>query len=166
MQHFLETAMMLDKRYIEERIQTTFLNFKPVDNFNTAIVNDGSTIALSAAMPGLVGATMRKGGRYAALRLEISQKKEGACFSADSGSVTVKMFNMIVKEIGPLVLKNGFFFSGKTLMEHLKGNISLLSDRTCLVHFNNKKEKIENLPDLVPDEADVFFNACLLQEPA
>ena len=51
--------------YFDNRIQTIFFNGKPVDNVKTARVNNGARIALSAAMPGLVGAVFRKGGHYA-----------------------------------------------------------------------------------------------------
>ena len=50
----------LDQSYFDERIQTLFLNSKPVDDPATAVVKDNAILALSAAMPGLVGATFRK----------------------------------------------------------------------------------------------------------
>jgi hypothetical protein len=58
----------LSPEYLEERIQTIFLDGRPVDDVNSAIIEDGSTLALSAAMPGLAGATLRKGGYYAPMR--------------------------------------------------------------------------------------------------
>lgn len=67
----------LPETYLEQRIQTLFLNARPVDDVNTTLIQDGSTLALSAAMPGLLGATMRKGGWYAAFRKDISQSAEG-----------------------------------------------------------------------------------------
>ena len=47
--------------YLEGRIRTIFLNGKPVDEIDTAIVGPGDTLALSAAMPGLVGAYASRG---------------------------------------------------------------------------------------------------------
>ena len=58
--------------YLENRVQTLFLNGKPVDDVDAMRVSDGSILALSAAMPGLAGATLRKGGKYAAFRQQIS----------------------------------------------------------------------------------------------
>ena len=58
--------------YFEERIQTIFLDNKPVDDVTKTVVRDGSVMALSAAMPGLVGATFRKGGQYSWMRKAIS----------------------------------------------------------------------------------------------
>jgi hypothetical protein len=47
-----------------EKIQSIMLDGKPVDDISSALIHDGSTLALSAAMPGLVGATLRRGGAY------------------------------------------------------------------------------------------------------
>jgi hypothetical protein len=79
MSTFLKDRMGLSAQYIEERISTIFLNGKPVDNLETAIIEKGSTLALSSAMPGLVGATLRRKGFYASLRSAITydRKAEG-----------------------------------------------------------------------------------------
>ncbi len=55
----------LDREYVAARITTIFMDNRPVDDINVAMVHDGAKIALSGAMPGLVGATMRSGGFYA-----------------------------------------------------------------------------------------------------
>jgi hypothetical protein len=69
---FLCATLGIDEDYVEGRISTIFLDSKPVDDLDTSIVDDGAVLALSAAMPGLVGATMRRGGYYAAMRSAIS----------------------------------------------------------------------------------------------
>jgi len=65
----------LSQEYLEERIQTILLDGRPVDDVESAIVKQESTLALSAALPGLVGATLRKGGYYAPLRSHISHSE-------------------------------------------------------------------------------------------
>src|SRR5690349_16233437 len=67
----------LDEAYVARRITTIFLDNSPIDDVHRAIVKDGSTIALSGAMPGLVGATMRCGGYYAAMRGAITRLDGG-----------------------------------------------------------------------------------------
>ncbi|WP_054693113.1 hypothetical protein [Desulfosarcina cetonica] len=62
---FLCDQLGISDAYLDQRIQTLFLNARPVDDVDGAILQDGATLALSAAMPGLLGATMRKGGHYA-----------------------------------------------------------------------------------------------------
>jgi hypothetical protein len=97
----------IEERYLENRIQTIFLDGKPVDDYNTAIIRDGSMLALSAAMPGLVGAIMRRGGHFAAMRREITHGGEDSAACDPEGTVTIKLFNLTVKEIGPVLLKYG-----------------------------------------------------------
>jgi hypothetical protein len=107
----------LESDYAVNRIKTIFYNGKPVDDMKTAIVHDGSTLALSAAMPGLVGATFRSGGVLSPFRASISYRPE-ECKTSDSGegTVHVKLFNLLVPEIGPGFLKRGIFVQ-KTLLD-------------------------------------------------
>ena len=72
-----------------------FLNGKAVDKIKTTAVTDGNILALSAAMPGLVGATFRRGGRYAAMRSNVSHKDENLKTSGESRIITLKLFTSI-----------------------------------------------------------------------
>ena len=101
----------IEESYLENRIQTIFLDGKPVDDYNTAMVRDGSMLALSAAMPGLVGAIMRRGGHFAAMRREITHDGQQSTACEPEGIVTIKLFNLTVKEIGPVLLKYGIRLS-------------------------------------------------------
>ncbi len=157
-QNFLEVVMKLDQQYIRERIQTIFLNFRPVDDLRTAILMDGSHVALSTAMPGLLGATMRKSGRYAAFRSEITQKREEVSCSETQGSVIVKMFNMVAGEIGPKVLKNGFFTDSKKLKDIFQANSAVMADKVHLALLNKKQVETGTLPALLPNSETVFFS--------
>ena len=106
--------------YLEQRIQTIFLNGKAVDDYTTALVTDGASLALSAAMPGLVGAVFRRGGYYAGLRNSVTYQSDGPAACAMDGTVTVKLFNLTVKELGPLLLSKGVGVTGKDLLEVLE----------------------------------------------
>ena len=112
---FVCERLGISEDYLEQRIQTIFLNGKAVDDYNSAIVNDGASLALSAAMPGLVGAVFRRGGFYAGLRNTVTHQADGSEVCALAGSVTVKLFNLTVKELGPLLLSNGVRVAGKDL---------------------------------------------------
>ena len=102
--------------YLSDRINTIFLNGRPVDDVKTAIVDDGATLALSAAMPGLVGATLRKAGCLAVFRGAITHRKEDHAREAcHSGFVKLKLFNLLLGEIGPLFLARGIWVSGRAL---------------------------------------------------
>jgi hypothetical protein len=135
--HLLESGLRLDvmvgcslarllceqvgipKDYLDNRIQTLFLNAKAVDNVDTAAVADGAVIALSAAMPGLVGATLRKGGTFSGLRAAISQRDTAAGEDLFPGTITLKLFNLVAEELGPDLLARGVLFPGKRLADYL-----------------------------------------------
>ena len=100
--------------YVEDRIRTAFLNGKPVDDFSTAIMESGATLALSAAMPGLVGATFRKGGYLAAFRDTITHRRGDTTLEDRAGVVSIKLFNLLAKEIGLTFLKRGVMVDSDT----------------------------------------------------
>jgi hypothetical protein len=105
--------------YLEKRIQTIFLDGKPVDDADTSIVADGATLSLSAAMPGLVGAVMRRGGYYAPMRDQISYKAEITSPKTQSGKVSMKLFNLPLRELGPMFLERGILVEGGNLKDVL-----------------------------------------------
>ena len=101
--------------YYETRIQTLFLNSKPVDDPESARVFDGATLALSAAMPGLVGATLRRGGHYGRMRGSITHTDDNQTSKKSTGWVTLKLFNLVLKELGPHFLKQGVWLDSKVM---------------------------------------------------
>ena len=100
----------VDPEYVRKRITTVFLDGSVVDSMDTAWLHEGSCLALSAAMPGLVGATMRKGGYYAAMRGAITLdagQEEVTNATGQMVEVVVKLFNLLIDEIGPAILAHG-----------------------------------------------------------
>ena len=117
---FLCEQLGVGPEYLEDRIQTIFVDGKPVDDVNSAIIEHGSTLALSAAMPGFLGATLRKGSYYAAMRSEISYRKETKPGPVREGMVFLKLFNLLLRELGPHFLKRGIWVDGKILEDFFK----------------------------------------------
>jgi hypothetical protein len=109
----------VSREYLETRVQTVFLNGKPVDDLESAEIPAGATLALSAAMPGLVGATLRRGGHYAPMRSEITYRKEEANTARGEGMVRIKLFNLIGPELAPTFLAKGIWLSSSRLQEFL-----------------------------------------------
>jgi len=97
----------LSPQYVEDRIKTIFLDGRPVDDIDSAIIRNGSTLALSAAMPGLVGAILRRGGHLAPLRSQIAHREEKKLPSRREGIVVLKLFNLLIDELGPNLLERG-----------------------------------------------------------
>jgi hypothetical protein len=118
----------LENDYLDHRIKTIFLNGKAVDNVDTAVVENNAVLALSAAMPGLVGATMRKDGFYAAMRNQISHTQPRGDENISDGWVTIKLFNMVAVELGALFLRAGIWIDGEGLMSLLSSHFERLND--------------------------------------
>jgi len=108
----------IDRDYVEGRITTLFVDGKAIDGLETTYVGDGSVVALSAAMPGLVGATMRRGGHLAAMRGNMTYQAQDRTDSG-SGSVRIKLFNMVLSELGSQFLQQGIWLTGEELVELL-----------------------------------------------
>jgi hypothetical protein len=105
----------LSPDYLTGRIQTIFLNGKPVDDVDAATAGAGDTLALSAAMPGLVGATMRRGGYFSGLRANISHRTQDPAVQGGECLVHLKLFNLVTEELGPLFLEQGVWIKGAAL---------------------------------------------------
>jgi len=109
----------LTPAYVMGRISTIFLEGKPVDDIESAIIKDGSSLALSAAMPGLVGATMRREGVYSSLRSSITYEEKHSNYLSKEGLISLKLYNLLIDELGPLLLKRGIFVKSTELSAFL-----------------------------------------------
>jgi hypothetical protein len=118
---------------------------KPVDDIDTAIVTDGVTIALSSAMPGLVGATMRSGGPLASLRASISYKPSRHIQDLSSGTIRLKLFNSVMGELGEQFLRKGVRVESSVLAEWLWSRPEDFRRRQCNVSINGNEHMIEIL---------------------
>jgi hypothetical protein len=107
----------IDRDYVMNRISTLFLDGKPVDDLPAAIVRDGATLALSGAMPGLIGATMRRGGVLASFRSGITYRPASETPGSFKGRITLKLFNLLIDELGPGFLARGIWVPRRRLAE-------------------------------------------------
>jgi len=109
----------IDAGYVKTRITTIFLNHRAIDDMEQAVVRDGATIALSGAMPGLVGATMRCGGHLAAMRGAMTHRDDTDDRSAHEAPVRLKLFNLLLPELGPFLLQRGIIMAAAELTAFL-----------------------------------------------
>jgi len=115
--NLLHEQFGIDSAYVSERITTIFLDGKAIDNPDETPVRDRSTIALSAAMPGVVGASMRRGSFYAAMRGAVTSTERGIPSESFEGLVRVKLFNLLLTELGPGFLKRGIIMTPSDLSD-------------------------------------------------
>ena len=102
-----------------EKVQSIMLDGKAVDDIGSAVIHEGSTLALSAALPGLVGATLRRGSKYASFRNGITYHETGAACLPAEGLVSIKLFNLLMADMGPGLLRRGVFVNGAFLADFL-----------------------------------------------
>jgi len=107
----------ISSQYLDERINTIFLDGHPVDDVDSAIVTEGSTLGLSAAMPGFVGAALRKGGFYSRMRAEITHSKSDKGTGVAKGFFVLKLYNLVLRELGPFFLGTGFWIPVEDLAD-------------------------------------------------
>ena len=143
--------------YLAERIQTIFLNAKVVDDISSTSVTEGSTLALSGAMPGLVGAMLRSGGFYASMRSQISYNQNKPSSGTRAGKITLKLLNLVVKELGPAFLKQGIWFNGQKLQEFIRHHLEELKSGGTATELNGEPVEIDNLLELDWDDETVFL---------
>lgn len=108
--------------YTEKSLQTIFLDGKAIDDLDRAILGPFSRLALSAAMPGLVGATMRRSGYYSRMREGISQSGGGGLEASGKKPfrLHVRLYNAVGRELAGLFLHHGIFVSSESLLRFLK----------------------------------------------
>jgi hypothetical protein len=139
-------------------IQTVFLNGKPVDDMEKASVHNGDCLALSAAMPGLVGATMRSGGVLSCFRRTISHRPPQIQNSAQNIVLTIKLFNLLIKEIGPLFLRKGILVQWQDFC-HLMFALSEAVWNDCQTAIlNDRSVRPDSLADMAWPQARGFMH--------
>jgi hypothetical protein len=143
--------------YLDERIKTVFMNSRVVDDLSSAMVKEGSTLALSGAMPGLVGAILRSGGFYASMRSQISYDQNKLSSPPRTGKITLKLLNLVVKELGPVFLEQGIWLNGEKFQEFLRRHLEEFNAGSATTELDGKPVKINNLPGLDWNDKTVFL---------
>jgi hypothetical protein len=116
-QTFLSNHLGLGPEYIRDRVKTIFLDGKSVDDLDRTLIRDGSRLALSAALPGLAGAVLRRGSPFAGLRSQVDERKQGLSNGVEEGFVYLKLFNLLLPEVGPLLLQKGILVPREDFQE-------------------------------------------------
>lgn len=114
---FLE-QLGLHPDYIEKRIPGIFLDGKPADHIDTAIIRDGSHLTLSGTMPGLAGMALRR-GPLAVFRHSITHREAGNYSYTGKGYVQLKLLNLLMGEMGPDLFRKGLYLDAPDLAHFL-----------------------------------------------
>jgi hypothetical protein len=146
--NLLSQEFGIPEAYIDDRIQTIFLNGKAVDNSKSATLQDGAVLALSAAMPGMVGSTFRKEGVFAGMRSQISHVTDPAGHQDQQIKVKLKLFNLIAKELGPEFLQKGVILEGRSFQNFMLRNTEELKAACISIRLNDEKTDVAGLLEM------------------
>ena len=121
---FLHSLPGFETSYINERVQTIFLNGTATDNLSTPLTGKRIVLAITTAMPGLAGAIFRKDSPHAPLRTTSGKEQ-----STDKPELVVlKVFSALTKERGPELLNAGVLIKSYDLNSFLHYRPSMLRE--------------------------------------
>lgn len=157
---FLLSLPGFTAQYIETTVQTIFIDGVAADSLDRELVN-GSTLALSAAMPGLAGAIFRRQGVHGSLRSQPVAKAKpspSAC-----GFITLKLFNSIAADRVHDLLLMGILVTGKVFHDFSAQWECLFQPPTELLLDGQPLEYVELLR-VVAERQVLVVKASLLPE--
>ena len=151
----LSDQLNISEDYIDNRIKTLFLDGSAVGNINSTIINNGATLAISAAMPGLAGATFRRLENTDSFLDTIAENKETGQTNYEKGIITIKFFNLVLRELGPAFLKLGVLIPKDELIKFFSQKSEEFLRACRSVKINGHTSKIEALKQIdIADNAE------------
>lgn len=117
---WLTQELGLDPEYVAREIGAAFLDGRPLDDFDTAELRPGATLALGAAVPGLVGISLNRGSPLACFRHDISQATAGKGREAgkeSAGMVCLKLFNFPARALAAGLVSRGVVVTADVLSQ-------------------------------------------------
>lgn len=124
----IKNVFHITDEFIEKKISTILLDGKVVDDIDLAAVKEGAILALSGAMPGLVGATLRTHSAYESFREAITYVEKESPLPVRTGIFTVKLFNILLVELACRALNYGIILPALRLKKLLVEKYSVLDN--------------------------------------
>lgn len=112
---FLEKIPGFTPEYIDNEVQTIFLNGTAMDDVHAPLTESDAVVALSAAMPGLSGAIYRKNSIHSHLR-SVHHTADQAEVNHEKIAIYLKLFNSIAKDRGAELLRGGVTMKTGTIL--------------------------------------------------
>ncbi|MBE0583084.1 MAG: hypothetical protein IH612_04900 [Desulfofustis sp.] len=141
--------------YIDRQIQTVFFNGDAIDDLSIPVTGRTASIALSAAMPGLAGAILRKNSPAAGLRKP--HREQQATANGTPVKVRIKLFNTLAIERGPELCRNGVRIKAADLAAFLALRPALLN-KLHDIHVNGVSVPADQLPLRLASETTVALH--------
>lgn len=154
---FLYEELSLTPEYVNEKIQTVFLDGRPVDDLDGAIIKNESRLSLSSAMPGLVGITLKRGSILASFRKAITHREESGTRKPDNGLIYLKLFNLVMKEIGFHFLERGIYVQPTFLLDVIRNHNEEFIQDCKGITYNGVRVEAATLESMIPDAGNCIF---------
>jgi hypothetical protein len=137
--------------------QACFINGKEIADIEKAILENGARLSLSSALPGLLGATLRKGGYYASLRSSITFKEGRIPEQAHEGNVFLKLYNLTSKELGPDILHRGVIVPARDIEEFFEEQPKDFWNRCRSVTVDGQEISLDQFTSTSWNDHSLFF---------
>ena len=105
---FIAQLLGIAPEKVTDTVKTVLLDNKVVDDPNRRIM-DGTTLVLSGAMPGLVGAMLRSGSPYEAMRSTITDSCDNRTRTRKTDMVRIKFLNTVLRDNKERIVHHGFW---------------------------------------------------------
>lgn len=154
---FLIESCSIPENYIKEKIQTIFHNGNPVDDLKTTKLYSDSVVAISGAMPGIVGAMMRIGSPYAPMRESITDKGDAEGITGERILVKLKLFNVILNDYGKKFSENGVIFERESVTRIIR-KCESASGKNFLFSVDEANYDSKNIETLSDEKYSLSYN--------
>lgn len=147
--------------YLQDKVKTVFLDGTAVDNLEAERIKHRSVIAVSGAMPGLVGAIFRKDSPISGLRSNVAKRPYDRSHQHGDELVLLKMFNIIAEEMGPELLRSGLTVAGKDMENFFANRRELLEKAILEVELDGKPIALQELFSISFSNSEhIHLSAC------
>jgi len=139
------SSVGFSRDYLRDRVQTIFLDGSAVDDPDAEIVTGGSVIALSAALPGLEGAIFRKESAVSPMWSRTAKQDGNPGERGRTVFVTMKLFNLVAEEMGPVLMREGIIVKRSDLHEEFRRRNRVLQDVIIGAELDGKAVSLADL---------------------
>ena len=155
--NFMVQELGIPPEYVEKDVRTIFLDRKPVDDMDSAVVHDGARLALAAALPGLCGITMGRGTLVSNLRSGIRHLGGESEGTVAKGSVFIKLLNLVADTQADRLWTSGVTMEGEEYVRLMK-RLPEESRPETIIFGDNMKEPVRfaELGERVDRSQEVF----------
>jgi hypothetical protein len=138
----------LDIEQVRSRVQSVFLNGKPVNDIAVACVHDGDCLSLIRDHAGSGGCHLRSGGILAGFRCSISHRPIERQTDTAGGVLLVRLFDLLIAQMGPGFLQQGILVSATDSQILLKSPTPIQRGDCCAAELNAHRNEIDALASM------------------